>query len=440
MLDVLIIEDKKTFADLLRKKLKEVGIEAVSASKAKEGLDLVTERGSRIVVLDIRLPDMDGIETLKRIKEIDANIEVIIVSAFGTIERAVEAMRLGAHDFIPKPVDPEHISLIVLRLLRERRMRDEYQLIKSAWEERVGFEIVGQSGALQKAMSHLEKAAISDATVLLFGESGTGKELFAHALHRLSNRRDYPFVPINCAAIPRELLENELFGSEKGAFTGARTRKIGKLEIADQGTVFLDEVGDLDLSLQAKVLRVIEDKTFERLGGVKSIKVNVRFVAASNRDLKLLVKEKTFRDDLYYRLSVFPIAIPPLRERKEDIPYLVRHFLGRSGINKRLNQHAYLKLSSYHWPGNVRELENVIERACILTDGEVITPDQILLPEDVEPPASLKEAKKIGMKSVERNLIINTLSETKGNKKEAAKRLGVSYKTLLKRIKEYGIS
>ncbi|RKX69151.1 sigma-54-dependent Fis family transcriptional regulator [candidate division WOR-3 bacterium] len=440
MSEVLVIEDKLSFADLLKRKLKELGIDSITTESGKKGLDLLTKHTFRVVILDLRLPDADGIDILKEIKEADPSIEVIIISAYGTIERAVEAMRLGAHDFIPKPVDPEHLGLIVLRLLRERRLKEEYLMIKKEWEEQIGFEIVGVSKALQEALYHLKKAAASDATVLLIGESGTGKELFAHALHRLSRRKNRPFVPINCAAIPRELLENELFGSERGAFTGATARKIGKLEIAHQGTVFLDEVADLDLSLQAKILRVIEDKTFERLGGLKPIRVDVRFVAATNRDLKTLVIEKKFREDLYYRLNVFPIALPPLRERKEDIPHLVEHFLKKLGVNKSLNQRAMDKLFSYHWPGNVRELENVIERATILCEGDLIGPSHILLPiENNFSVGSLKEAKKRSIRAVERDLIIKVLRETKGNKKAAAEKLGISYKTLLKRIKEYGI-
>jgi transcriptional regulator with PAS, ATPase and Fis domain len=315
-------------------------------------------------------------------------------------------------------------------------LRDETSRIHGAPE------IVGKGPAIKHVAQLLQKAAPTDTTVLIVGDSGTGKELFARACHVLSPRKDNPFVAINCAAIPHQLLENELFGSEKGAFTGAHARKIGKFELANKGTIFLDEVGDLDLDLQAKILRVLQERNFERLGGTYTINVDVRIIAATNRDLMNLVKENKFREDLYYRLSVFPIRIPPLRERKEDIRLLVDHILKKIRSTKTISPEAIEKLKRYDWPGNIRELENTIERANIISK-KMIQPEDILLPErrvalsDKELPKTLKSAAAAGRELAEVELIKRTIELTKNNKSEAARRLGVSYKTLLSRIKKY---
>jgi two-component system NtrC family response regulator len=444
MADILIVEDKTSFAEVLKIALEDAGFSTLMVNTGREAIQTLKRERVNIVLLDLRLPDIDGLDVLRELKNIDIDTKFIIMTAFGTIERAVEAMKLGASDFLTKPFDTEHLVILVRKIIQEQKAHHENILLKELVQNIQGFpEIVGNSPALLKAVELLKKVAGTETTVLLLGESGTGKELFARACHFLSPRKDAPFVTINCAAIPNELLENELFGSERGAFTGSVTRKIGKFELANKGTVFLDEIGDLSLQLQAKLLRVLQEKTFERLGGTVSIKVDVRIIAASNKDLSSLVHEGKFREDLYYRLNVFPITLPPLRERKEDIPILVTHFLKRLKSTKTISPGALEKLKEYDWPGNVRELENTIERANILSK-DIILPEHILLPqvlrrqtflnlEDMD----LKSASRYGREIAEVEIIKKTLELTGGNKSEAARRLRVSYKTLLNRIARY---
>jgi len=437
MRKILLIEDHQGFARGMQRLFKKNGYEVRWEKSGRSGIKAVEEEQFLVCLLDLKLPDMNGNEVLKKMVSIDVQLPVIIITAYGTIENAVDAMKSGAYDFMTKPIDPEYLMIIMKRIADEKRREIEHQILKDELEK--GYEIVGRSEVLKKALDLVDKVAKTNATVLILGESGTGKELIARAIHRLSPRRQYPFVPINCAAIPHELLENELFGSERGAYTGSVSRKIGKLESADLGTVFLDEVGDLDLSLQAKLLRVLEEKRFERLGGIKPIEVDVRFIAASNRDLKRLVAEKRFREDLYFRLSIFPIHLPPIRARKSDIPILVYHFLRRFGGDRKISEEAMEKLLGYDWPGNVRELENTVERAIILSSGE-IKPEHILIPnvpEEVETPSfkDLKEARRWA----ERMVIEQVLRKTNGNRKEAARILKVSYRSLRQKIKEYNI-
>ncbi len=444
MIDILLIEDKESFARMLTDKLVDAGFDLKWVKKGQDGIDLIRRERFAVALVDLKLPDTDGISVLKEIKKVDPETSVIIMTAFGTVETAVEAMKFGAYDFLTKPFEPEHLILIVRRLLKEYQLRVEHLLLKETYQKELGLpEIVGQSSEIKEAARLAQQVAPADTTVLLLGESGTGKELFARAIHLLSKRRDYPFVAINCAAIPGELLENELFGSERGAYTGAYSRKIGKFEMANKGTIFLDEVGDMAITLQAKILRVLQEKTFERLGGTSQIKVDVRIIAASNKDLKEMVKNNKFREDLYYRLSVFPITLPPLRLRKTDIPFLVENFLKRAKVNKKITDQAIKKLMRYDWPGNIRELENAIERAIILSKEEIL-PDAILIPEEKKsfeqvPITTLKAAGRWGRRQAESELIKRVLTETGGNKMEVSRRLKVSYKTLLKRIKEYGI-
>jgi len=457
MSDVLIVEDKQSFGDTLNLSLDDARITALHVKTGREALQIFRKERFDVCLLDLRLPDIDGIDLLREMKKIDTenDTKYVMMTAFGTVERAVEAMKLGACDFLTKPFDVEQLITLLNKLLEEQRCRHENILLKDEINRVLGMpEIVGRSAAIRKSLELLKKVAGTDTTVLLLGESGTGKELFARACHELSPRKPEPFVAINCAAIPRELIENELFGSEKGAFTGAVARKLGKFELAHRGTIFLDEIGDLDLDLQAKILRVLQDKTFERLGGTVSIKSDVRIIAASNQDLTGLVKEKRFREDLYYRLSVFPIDLPPLRVRKDDIPALVDTILIKIDSRpsrKKLNAQALEKLSKYNWPGNIRELENTIERANILAGtSPVIGPEHILLPESkpglsgsedltdyLRQDKGLKKAGVFGRDIAEAQLIKKTLEQTSGNKSEAARRLGVSYKTLLSRITRY---
>jgi DNA-binding NtrC family response regulator len=443
MANVLIIEDKTSFGDMLKSTLEDAGLTVKLVKKGREALQVFKKEKIDIALIDLRLPDMEGIDLLREFKKFDTETKYVIMTAFGTIDKAVEAMKLGAYDFLTKPFDVEQLITFLNRIIEENRRYYENILLKDEAVKIHGLpEIIGRSPVLIQAAMMLQKAAPTDTTVLILGESGTGKELFARACHMLSPRKDNPFVAINCAAIPHELLENELFGSERGAFTGATARKIGKFELAHKGTIFLDEIGDLDLDLQSKILRVLQEKTFERLGGNYSIKADVRIIAASNKDLQTLVKENKFREDLFYRLSVFPISIPSLKERIDDIPLLIDHILKKMRSTKKLSPDAIEKLRGYDWPGNIRELENTIERAHIIAK-KTIQPEHILLPAQepgktpIEFPRTLKDAAEKGRERAEADMIQKTLDEVKGNKSEAARRLDVSYKTLLNRIKRY---
>jgi DNA-binding NtrC family response regulator len=410
-----------------------------------------------IVLSDLRLPEGDGFGVLRASKEFDADTPVIVMTAYGSIEDAVAAMKEGALDFLAKPVDPDHLALLVARALEQRRMVTENLLLKEELAVRRGApQLVGEDLSLRKVFASLQKAAATDTTVLLEGESGTGKELFARSLHALSPRAEAPFVAINCAAIPETLLETELFGHEKGAFTGAVARKLGKFEMAHRGTLFLDEIGDLPLSLQAKILRALEERRFERVGGTATVQVDVRLVAATNRGLRAAVAARRFREDLFFRLSVFPITVPPLRDRPGDIPLLARFFVDRfcRDMKKKpltLSPAALEQLCSYRWPGNVRELQNCIERAVILTDGEAILPRHLNLsfvtaePEnqpvdpfaDLDLSGSLMDATKRALTVVERVKIEQVLKEADNVKGRAAELLQISYKMLLAKLKEH---
>jgi DNA-binding NtrC family response regulator len=431
-------------------------VEATNQPQAIQALQLGRPA---LVLTDLRLPEGDGFGVLRAAKELDSELPVIVMTAYGSIQDAVAAMKEGALDFLAKPVDPDHLLLLVERALNQRRMLTEYILLKEELASRRGApQIIGEHSSLKQVIVALQRAAGTDATVLLEGESGTGKELFARALHALSGRSGGPFVAINCAAIPDTLLETELFGHEKGAFTGAVARKPGKFEIAHRGTLFLDEIGDLPLGLQAKILRAIEEKRFERVGGNVSLQVDVRIVAATNKGLRASVAARQFREDLYFRLSVFPITIPPLRDRPDDIPILAWHFVDRfcRELKKKvavLSPEASQDLLRYPWPGNVRELQNCIERAVILTDGDTIHPRHLNLSfhapaaaaEEPSPwscidlSGSLAEASRRVLVEVERRKIEQALREAGGNKGRVSEILQVSYKSLLMKLKEHGI-
>ncbi len=445
---ILIVEDNKSELEILEKTLRAENYEGVGVRSGEMALRKMNKETFDLALVDLKLPKADGLEVLRKMKEVDPLVPVIMMTGYGTIETAVEAMRKGAYDFLTKPLDTDHLVVLVRRALEEERLYRENVLLREELTSRFGLpKIVGKSKVMAEAASLAQKVAGSDSTVLLLGESGTGKELFARAIHSMSLRRDSPFVPINCAAIPGELLENELFGSEKGAFTGAVIKKMGKFEFAHKGSVFLDEVGDLGLGLQAKILRVLQEKSFERLGGVRQITVDVRVIAASNKDLKTGMEKGTFREDLFYRLSVFPITLPPLRDRKEDIPALAEYLLEKycrelKKAKKVLSPEALGLLHAYSWPGNVRELQNILERAIILTDGTIIPPESIRIvsrEEEMVSQGSLREASARGRRMAETRLIKKALENTGGNKSKAARLLKVSYKTLLTKIKEYGI-
>jgi DNA-binding NtrC family response regulator len=441
-------------AEMLRETLESEGYKVISATDGAEGIKLLKENRVDLVLTDLKLPKKDGMEVLIASKEENQLIPVIVMTAFGSIEIAVDAMKGGAFDFITKPFDTDHLLVLIKRALENQRLHTENILLKEEFVSRFGFpRIIGKSDKISAVAQMVQKVAPTKSTVLLLGESGTGKELFARAIHNLSTRQEYPFVPINCAAIPRDLLESELFGHEKGSYTGADTKKLGKFELADKGTIFLDEVGDMDLAIQSKLLRAIEEGEIERIGASKTIRVDVRIVAASNKNLEKAAEEKKFREDLYYRLNVFPINIPPLRERKEDVPLLVEYFLKKYCLEiktseKSVSKEALNLLMNYHWKGNVRELENTIERAVILCDGSVITPEHFALSKQSvlasarssQPVnGTLESVAKEALRIAESQRIADALRETKGNKSKAAEILQVSYKTLLTKIKDYGV-
>jgi DNA-binding NtrC family response regulator len=449
---ILVVEDKESMAAMLKETLESEGYQVLSAKDGLEGIKCLKESKIDLVLTDLKLPGKEGIEVLRVSKEDNQLRPVIIMTAFGSIETAVDAMKKGAFDFITKPFDTDYLLMLIRRAFETQRLITENTLIKEEFAIKFGLpRIIGKSEQIVNVANIVQKVAPAKTTVLLLGESGTGKELFARAIHNLSNRQQYPFVPINCAAIPRDLLESELFGHEKGAFTSADARKLGKFELADKGTIFLDEIGDMDLTIQSKLLRALEEGEIERVGAVKPIQIDVRIVAASNKNLEKAVEEKMFREDLYYRLNVFPVRIPPLRDRRDDIPHLVEYFIQKYSqeINpsaKRISGAALDMLRNYPWKGNVRELENTIERAIILCDHDVIMPEHLVLNREIvhetEPLSkggSLESVSKGAMKKAETRRIIDVLRETKGNKTKAAEILRVSYKTLLTKIKEYGI-
>jgi DNA-binding NtrC family response regulator len=458
---VLLVEDKDSLRTMLRHALEAQGHTVVEAKDQPEAVKALRTSRPGVVLSDLRLPDGDGFGVLRATKELDPELPVIVMTAFGSIQDAVAAMKEGALDFLAKPVDPDHLLLLVERAMTQRRMATENILLKEELAVRRGAPlIIGEDPGLKQVSVALQRASMTDATVLLEGESGTGKELFARALHALSPRADGPFVAINCAAIPETLLETELFGHEKGAFTGAAGRKLGKFELAHRGTLFLDEIGDLPLALQAKILRALEEKQFERVGGTTPLRVDVRVVAATNRNLRAAVAARQYREDLYFRLSVFPITIPPLRERLDDIPILARYFIDRfcRDLNKKplvLAPAAIDELRAYAWPGNVRELQNCIERAVILTEGETIHPRHLSLsfrevpltraPEEASPwsqidlSGTLADASRRVLAEIEQRKIDAALKEAGGNRAKAAEMLQVSPKVLAAKLKEYGL-
>jgi DNA-binding NtrC family response regulator len=453
---ILLVEDRDSLRTMLRLALEGQGHQVVEASDQPQALERLRDSSPALVLSDLRLPNGDGFGVLNAAKESDPELPVIVMTAFGGIQEAVQAMKAGAMDFLAKPVDPDHLLLLVERALAQRRLLSEVTLLKEELAARRGAPtIIGESPCMKQTGLAVQRAATTDTTVLLEGESGTGKELFARALHALSGRADGPFVAINCAAIPDQLLEAELFGYEKGAFTGATQRKPGKFELAHRGTIFLDEMGELALGLQGKLLRALEERTFDRLGGTGTVKVDVRVVAATNRTLKQQVARKQFREDLYFRLSVFPITIPPLRDRIDDIPLLARHVIEREcrELGKpplALSPAALEVLRGYPWPGNVRELQNCLERAVILADGDTITPklfnlklDQFSKPENplttLDFSGSLAGITKRALDEVERQAIRHALDETNNDIVRAADRLQIGYKALTTKMKALGI-
>lgn len=439
MAKILIVEDEPKMAFLLEVELKDAGHRTTSVTDGMEAVRRVEREHFDIVITDLRMEGMDGIEVLERVKGLDPQTEVVLITAYATAQTAVDAMKKGAYDYIIKPFDVEELKLLVKRIEEKQGLLYENALLQEK-ARREGLLVGGRSPAMRKVLELIDKVAPTDATVLVLGESGTGKELVARRIHHLSPRRDRPLVAVHCATFPENLLESELFGYERGAFTGATRRKVGHFEYADGGTIFLDEVGELPTSVQAKLLRFLQEKQFTRIGGVEPVRVDVRVIAATNRDLEREVMEGRFREDLFYRLNVFPIELPPLRERREDIPLLVEHFLRqRNRPPDVVSPEAMEALLTYDWPGNVRELENVIERALILAGEERITPD--LLPFG-RPKAGAKVElpdEGVNLEEVERELIIQALEKTGWNKAKAAKLLGISRRRLYSRMEALGI-
>jgi two-component system response regulator PilR (NtrC family) len=447
---ILIVEDEKSMREVLRILLEGEGHEVATASDGLEGIACIEKDIFDLVITDMKMPKADGFEVLKRIKEISPDTIVVMITAFGNIESAIKTMKLGAYDYINKPFNIEDIRLRVGKAIEKKREREELEVLREKVEITYSIEnIIGQSPKMQDLFKLIPKIAQSNSNVLITGESGSGKELVAAALHNLSRRKEKNFVTINCAAFPEGLLESELFGHMKGAFTGAMYNKQGLFEIADGGSVLLDEIGEMPHNLQAKLLRVLENGVFRRIGGTTDIKVDVRVISATNKDLKDEIAAGRFREDLYYRLNVVPVVMPPLRERKEDIPLLIDHFLKKTSDDpKKITPEAVKLLIDYPWKGNVRELENVIERTALLTDKKEITPAD--LPSEISGfssdmksiPDLTDEGIDIDMivGDIEKKYLVKALEKAGGVKTEAAKLLNLSFRSFRHRLHKYGIS
>lgn len=459
--DILIVDDTESVCYSFRRLLHEPRYVVETAHTGGEALHKAAERRFDLIILDVRLPDMSGLQVLKEIKRLDPKAVVLIITAFGTTETAIEATKLGAYDYLLKPFDIPLVRRLIDEALEAgRRMRREVVFAESTDESAAFDRIVGNSPAMQEVYKLIGRIAASDVNVLIRGESGTGKELVARAIYQHSRRVDKPFLTVNCAAIPETLLEAELFGHEKGSFTGANRRRIGKFEQCDGGTIFLDEIGDMSLTTQAKILRVVQEGAFERVGGEETIRVDTRVIAATNKDLEAAIQEKNFREDLYYRIKVVTITLPPLRARKQDIPALAEYFLAKySRLEKKeglaLSEEALRALLAYEWPGNVRELENLVQRAVVLSKSNVI-PAELFTQEfkskrSTEPLASVQipsgeEMEALSgslyqkvMEETEKQLIQAVLAKTGGNQVQAAALLGISRMTLRERIRRYGL-
>ena len=457
---VLIVDDEPNLRKILSAQLTRDGYDVLTAEDGEQGLSLLREHHIDLVITDLRMPKVDGMTLLREALREDRELPIVMITAHGTVDTAVEALKLGAFDYLTKPFDKDEVRQIVAKALKTRQLAGADATTQAAPGARFG--IIGTSANITDLYTVLERVADTPTTVLITGESGTGKELVARALHEHSTRRDKPFIKVNCAAIPKELIESELFGYERGAFTGAVSSKPGRFELAGAGTLFLDEIGEIPIEMQVKLLRALQESEFERVGGIKTIRVDVRLVAATNRDLKKLIAAGTFREDLFYRLNVVPIRLPALRERAADIPLLVEHFLGK--FNERLKKHvtgvepeAMDILSAYPWPGNIRELENVIERAVLFCDtgtiregdlphevrGAPMTPSahspDVDLKEAFSGEGGLKEHVKVAMSRLERDLVSRALAQTNGNVTHAARLLKISRKGLQLKMKELNL-
>ncbi|MGA2645022.1 MAG: sigma-54 dependent transcriptional regulator [Candidatus Sulfotelmatobacter sp.] len=446
---ILIVEDEAKMRRLLELNLGEDGFSTLSAEDAESGLKLLRENPVDLVLTDLKLPGMNGLEFLQAIKRQNAALPVVVMTAFGSVETAVEAMKAGASDYVLKPFSLGEMRMVIRKELDVHKLREENRSLREALGKRYAHpNVVARSPKMQEVLATVDRVAPTNSTVLLGGESGVGKDLIARAVHEKSRRASGPFIKINSSAIPENLLESELFGYEKGAFTGAGTSKPGKFELADKGTLFLDEIGDVPLAIQVKLLRVLQEREFERLGGTRTVKVDVRLIAATNRDLREALEQGTFREDLYYRLNVVPMDIAPLRQRKEDIPELVNLFISRfAGDSGKpvegITPEAMQILVNYHWPGNVRELQNIIERACALAKGTVLKVEDIHL--DLRPARAVNGAgnflpEGMTLEQWEDEMIRESLRRANGNKSQAARLLGLSRNALRYRLSKIGIA
>jgi DNA-binding NtrC family response regulator len=451
---ILLIDDSPEILSSLSESLKSEGYDVETASSGKEGISLIEKKFFDLIITDLMMPDVGGMDVLKFVTQNSPDSFCIILTGYGTIKNAVEAVKLGAFDYLTKPVKLDEILITLKRVIEFRNLKRENFNLRSQLKKKYKFEnIIGDSEKTRQIFETIEKVADTDSTILILGESGTGKELIAKAIHYNSYRREGPFVPVNCAAIPTELLESELFGHEKGAFTNAIRTRIGRFELANGGTAFLDEIGDMPPNLQSKLLRFLQERQFERVGGVKTVKVDIRIIAATHQDLKMAVQQKKFRQDLYYRLNVIPIYVPPLRERKEDIPLLVHHFLEQFNRTKKRNikgiaPEAMERLMQYHWPGNIRELENIIERMVILTNHEMIQLDdlpekfQSITPHEASRSVEIPEggiSLDTAVSDYERRLILEALNKTGWVKNKAAQLLNLNRTTLIEKIKRQNL-
>lgn len=443
---ILVVDDEKSMREILEIFLKNEGYTVSVADNGEKAIEAVKKDIYDLIITDMKMPKVSGIDLLKNVKQIAPDTIVVVFTAFGTTKSAVEAMKLGAYDYIQKPFQMDEIRLVVKNALEKQKLRKDVSLLREQLAAPSLENIIGESAAMRELFSVISKCASSNANVLIMGESGTGKELVAKGVHSTSQRKDNHFVAINCAAIPEGLLESELFGYMKGAFTGAVSNKQGLFELANEGTLFLDEIGEMPISLQAKLLRVIEDGTYRRVGGVSDITVDVRIIAATNKNITELIDKGMFREDLYFRLNVLSLKISPLRERQDDIPLLVNHFLRKySGNGKKFSESAMTLLNNYQWKGNVRELENIIERVILLSDSDVIDPES--LPEEIRSRSSMeKVAVPSGgidiekmMVDMERAYLLKALEKTNGVKTEAAKLLKLTFRSFRHKLKKYGI-
>jgi two-component system response regulator HydG len=447
---ILVVDDERSHRQMIEAVLSAEGYEIAQADNGQAAIDAVAEKFYDLAIMDIRMPELGGIEALKKIKAISPGIPIIIMTAYASVGTAVDALKSGASDYLTKPLDIEELKILVVKTLRIHQLEEENIYLKERLDDRFDFSnIIGRGPSMTRLFETVALVAPSEATVLIVGESGTGKELIANAVHQNSPRKDRPFIKVNCAALPETLLESELFGHEKGAFTGATARKQGRFQLAHKSSILLDEIGEMSPATQAKILRVLQEREFEPLGSTQTFKVDTRVMAATNKNLEEEIKEGRFREDLFYRINVVTIEVPPLRERHEDIPPLADFFLKRFAeknrrVIKGFTPRAMDLLMRYDWSGNVRELENVVERAVIMARGEMITPMEF--PENLkeldvelkEPSLNLSAGRSL--KEVEKEMILRTLDETGGNRTHAANILGISRRTLQLKLKEYGIN